>query len=696
MADAIFKFTDPDKSPFVVRPLGTNGPLSPTSVAPLHPQAVSANTPFVIVGKGVVNYGELIQSNTLYLLENFANATAPVFAVEGMLWFNNDTTELSLYGQSTWSKILVDGVSSSAFDMNGQSIINLGNPTNPQDATTKFYTDGKFVALAGSTMTGFLTLSANPTSNLHASTKQYVDSEIAAAVLASGGDGTAYTDAQVALKVSKSGDTMTGDLNLTNSANLIVTPGSSVQLTDSSIVLFGTSFIDAGTTRITNVGTPISDDDAATKLYVDEAVVSIVDGTIDPETGVITLETSTGFLELSNMPVAPFYHTHDSSDITYDYLTSASPESSLVNTIAISQMPLDETLSVNEAVNSLAGDMANLSNKTDRHIQLGNSTTSITLPFPYPVEKNKLQIFKNGIKQYMTPRAEGTIQPASYIRPMDFSSITYGTYYYNLTIDGVLHENIPVDFTEIPIGEYINPTIIPVNPTVYATYADVLNALTKQLGTRAYQTIKFTAPITESDPSGLLAGNIYSAIITMDGVPSEIFINGDFGTTYEAVFNSIRNFLRTAEFELVGDEATVYSYAYNSESTISIVDNPGVGVLSLFSSLTNFSTFEAAVPGTAFAYSHIHGGKIVIYSPTTGLSSAVTIDPPTAGSNFLTALGATATDGTVAVVYDYAETGIPLRNSTSVTFTASTINTDIYEFIVHPSGLQATANGTYP
>lgn len=51
------------------------------------------------------------------------------------------------------------------------------------------------VLKAGDTMTGFLTLNANPTANLHAATKQYVDT-------------------QDATKVSKAGDTMTGFLTL--------------------------------------------------------------------------------------------------------------------------------------------------------------------------------------------------------------------------------------------------------------------------------------------------------------------------------------------------------------------------------------------------------------------------------------------------------------------------------------------------
>jgi len=59
------------------------------------------------------------------------------------------------------------------------------------------------VALAGDTMTGFLTLSADPTNNLHAVTKQYVDNEINAQMIYSTDDvpegslNLYYTDARV-------------------------------------------------------------------------------------------------------------------------------------------------------------------------------------------------------------------------------------------------------------------------------------------------------------------------------------------------------------------------------------------------------------------------------------------------------------------------------------------------------------------
>jgi hypothetical protein len=92
--------------------------------------------------------------------------------------------------------------------------------------------DGLRVLKAGDTMTGFLTLSANPTSNLHAATKQYVDTADALKVAKAGDTMTGfltlsadptnalhaaskqYVDTADALKVAKAGDTMTGFLTL--------------------------------------------------------------------------------------------------------------------------------------------------------------------------------------------------------------------------------------------------------------------------------------------------------------------------------------------------------------------------------------------------------------------------------------------------------------------------------------------------
>jgi hypothetical protein len=72
--------------------------------------------------------------------------------------------------------------------------------------------DSLRVLKAGDTMTGFLTLHSNPTNNLHAATKQYVDAAIGGGT--SGLVSKVYVDTADSARVLKSGDTMTGFLSL--------------------------------------------------------------------------------------------------------------------------------------------------------------------------------------------------------------------------------------------------------------------------------------------------------------------------------------------------------------------------------------------------------------------------------------------------------------------------------------------------
>lgn len=58
--------------------------------------------------------------------------------------------------------------------------VSVGTPTMDDDATTKAYVDGNFLALTGGTMTGDLLLSGAPTSGLMAASKSYVDEVVKA------------------------------------------------------------------------------------------------------------------------------------------------------------------------------------------------------------------------------------------------------------------------------------------------------------------------------------------------------------------------------------------------------------------------------------------------------------------------------------------------------------------------------------
>jgi len=142
------------------------------------------------------------------------------------------------------------------------------DPATALQAATKQYTDTQDalkVAKAGDTMTGFLTLSADPTDALHSATKQYVDSK----------DSTqkTYIDTQDALKVSKAGDTMTGALVLPGNPSSAL-EAAPKQYVDSAITTL-TTYVNTQDgnlqTQITSLQSTVGalNSDPVTKTYVD-------------------------------------------------------------------------------------------------------------------------------------------------------------------------------------------------------------------------------------------------------------------------------------------------------------------------------------------------------------------------------------------------------------------------------------------
>ena len=63
-------------------------------------------TDVALVGRAVTNYGEYQNENCVYLLENFANGTAPVQPILGQLWYNSTTDVISAYSTAnTWTAL---------------------------------------------------------------------------------------------------------------------------------------------------------------------------------------------------------------------------------------------------------------------------------------------------------------------------------------------------------------------------------------------------------------------------------------------------------------------------------------------------------------------------------------------------------------------------------------------------------------
>ena len=111
-------------------------------------------TDLSLVGRALTDYGTYENENYVYLLENFANSTAPLQPILGQLWYNSATNTLSAYGSNnTW----IPFATKQDLDTQKNSPAFTGIPTAPtanagtnttQIATTAFVTNSpQFVGI---------------------------------------------------------------------------------------------------------------------------------------------------------------------------------------------------------------------------------------------------------------------------------------------------------------------------------------------------------------------------------------------------------------------------------------------------------------------------------------------------------------------------------------------------------------------
>lgn len=67
---------------------------------------IDTSTNLTFIGKNYENYGGLIDQNFLYLLENFANSTAPSKPVTGQLWYNTTTKQLNVFNGNQYKSAM--------------------------------------------------------------------------------------------------------------------------------------------------------------------------------------------------------------------------------------------------------------------------------------------------------------------------------------------------------------------------------------------------------------------------------------------------------------------------------------------------------------------------------------------------------------------------------------------------------------
>lgn len=631
-------FSDTSKTPFIVSPYGADGPLSPSN--PLFiDRAVRASTTLKLYGKGTPNYGEGIEQNLIYMLENFAGPTAPLYSIEGQLWYNNTggspyTAGLRIKnGSGTWTSILME---------------------------TGSYT-----------LSGYLTLNADPVNPLHAATKQYVDALETA------------IQADLLTKVDLAGDTMDVGANLTfNGGEVLGLPN-----------------------------TPSDANSATSKYYVDSLITSgaggdgVLSGTAWlPGAGTVG-SVSDNIIELTvSYPGSPnsatftiegvsrVGHGHDADEITFDNSvlvtypadiqqvvefidsikapisnptftgtvsipgTLSGGDVSVTGTMTLGQNPTSSleaaTKQYVDSVVSGSGSSTSAAVSIDRELSLtvGGSPAQTIYQVPeYVADSNSLFIYIDGIKQYgHTYNGKQTLSFDPDIVSIDDLALTYLkttiNYIFNITVDGV------------------GPTLITITAgSLVSTYGELTNTINSLL-----QSAGFDATFSIFDTATLLFKSNNS------GASAAIEIGDPGGSPASNYLFNIPSAVSILRPEFVGDFTDPDPLNWNTPDTLIFTGDVT-------------SSFPA---GTVFTVS----GSTTDYDTYDGVYSVYTTGPTySGGSNETTVPIATPSDNTLPTPlvpnYSFSVGGSPAP-SVPVTSTAG----DVY--LVYLQGLSSVNTAT--
>lgn len=532
--DYQFNFTDTNKTPFVVKPYTFNGYATPDS-SPLPSfytngsvTAVSANTSLVFVGKGMPDYGDAVQNNFLYLLEHFANDVAPIAPVQGQIWYNTTDGVLYVYdGVSAWNKLIIETSTGLTSDLNlgGFKITNLGDPVVGTDAANL-----NAVTTAVSTHEGDDTLHLSPSQNA------LLDGVLATVTSAEINflDGvTSPIQTQIDGKLSLTGGTLTGNLSM-------------------------------GSNKIVSLAQTLSsdaDDVAVTKKYVDDAILGtgtsdgvVNAGSLNPVTGELTLYRSVGTPVVVSGTFAPTSHTQADNTVTHDISLPVSQSYLVGQALDLSiypEMPVyDALLYLDQAVYDAR-----------RHVHrqmltsVGGTTLTLAANMAYEVNSNKLQLFKNGVKQYANERGSSKIvYYDSIIGLYSETGLTPSTLYsFDITVDGVGPTTISIT---TPAGTYpFAALLLDVSTALSIAGVPVATNVDQYLDSIKFTFTSLTTGVGSSVTVSYGVGSLFEAITsTYTGdAPTNTAITVDYGYEEVGVPGDTSVVLELATAPLVGD-----------------------------------------------------------------------------------------------------------------------------------------------
>lgn len=478
-------------------------------------------------------------------------------------------------GLDQWAQLYVmDQPLATTLDMNGNPIINVGMRPVPAatDVPNIGFADARYFKMDAVTSGANSVISNNfeldgayaaTLNKLHAAFTNSID------IVNKG-----YVDTETAKYLPLTGGEVTGDLIIGPLASFTIMPAFD-PLTD---------LISVGARRILDVGVPTQSADAARLQDVEDAKTEIyayvqnelanlptpagdgvvIGGTITTE-GILTLERSAGIGDVTiNGSFANVEHTHTSAEVFVPVEDAAEQMSVLslyINT------NVEDSPSLTRVIGALDQLLAQASRPARSQIIEADGATSTFLMregMEYVVGVDELEVFRNGVKQYVTPRSRAMVKFVGY---QGITSEFLGTSgYLDINLSAPVTASTPTGIVINPDPDadpYETPLLIDGSPYPFLalggdiqTYGDLISRFNSTVGALAQLTLlnPTTLRIT-SNTTGLLSS------VVLQASPTEIFQQlPEFASFGEGTYDiSLDAPVAGTDLTLIPDDGTTFT-----------------------------------------------------------------------------------------------------------------------------------------